>query len=146
MDRIDAQRRSWNMGRIKGRDTGPEKTVRSLLHRQGFRFRLHEKKLPGKPDIVLPKWKAAIFVHGCFWHRHKNCRFCYTPKSNTAFWNAKFAGNVERDQRNQTSLREAGWKVLTVWECELADEEVLSRDLSRAIKGPLKAAGRQRTA
>jgi DNA mismatch endonuclease (patch repair protein) len=134
MDRLERQRRSWNMGRIKGRDTAPERIVRSLLHREGFRFRLHCKKLPGKPDIILPKWRTAILVHGCFWHRHKNCRLCYTPKSNTAFWNAKFAGNVERDKRNEAALREAGWKVLTVWECELADQAALARRLFNGIK------------
>lgn len=122
------------MGRIKGRDTAPEKNVRSLLHREGFRFRLHAKNLPGKPDIYLPKWNTAIFVHGCFWHRHENCRLCYTPKSNTAFWNAKFTGNVERDKRNEVALRDAGWKILTVWECELANPKVLARRLSKAIR------------
>jgi DNA mismatch endonuclease (patch repair protein) len=121
------------MSRIKGRDTAPEKIVRSLLHREGFRFRLHSKKLPGKPDIVLPKWHTAIFVHGCFWHRHSGCSNCSMPKSNTEFWEIKFCGNIERDRRNVAKLHEAGWNVIVVWECELASPDKLRNRLANLL-------------
>lgn len=117
------------MGRIKGRDTAPEVQVRSILHRAGYRFRLHRKDLPGKPDIVLPRHKTAIFVHGCFWHRHKGCSNCSTPKSNVEFWEAKFSGNVERDRRNVKKLQNSGWRVVVVWECELSRPDELSSRL-----------------
>jgi DNA mismatch endonuclease (patch repair protein) len=108
------------MSRIRGRDTGPERQVRAALHRAGYRFRLHRKSLPGRPDIVLPKYRTVVFVHGCFWHRHSRCRFAYTPKSRVPFWNAKFAANVERDRRNVRELKRLGWRVVTVWECQAA--------------------------
>jgi DNA mismatch endonuclease (patch repair protein) len=108
------------MSRIRDRDTTPERIVRSALHSVGYRFRLHPSQLPGRPDIVLPKHRTAIFVHGCFWHRHKNCRFAYTPKSRVAFWSEKFRRNVERDHENKAALRKLGWRVVTVWECEAA--------------------------
>jgi len=108
------------MSRIRGRDTAPERLVRSTLHRAGYRFRLHRKDLPGRPDIVLPKYRTVVFVHGCFWHRHSRCRFAYTPKSRVAFWNAKFAANVERDRHNVRELKRLGWRVVTVWECQAA--------------------------
>lgn len=117
-DRLSRKRRSWNMSRIRDKDTAPERLVRSALHRAGYRFRLHSKKLPGRPDVVLPRYRTVVFVHGCFWHRHKGCRYAYTPKSRVAFWNAKFDSNVERDRRNARELRRLGWKVVTVWECE----------------------------
>jgi DNA mismatch endonuclease (patch repair protein) len=125
------------MSRIKGRDTGPELLLRSLLHRAGFRFRLHPKELPGKPDIVLPRYHAAIFVHGCFWHRHEGCRNATTPSTRTEFWQAKFHSNVNRDQRNIAALEAAGWTVFTVWECELKSDaaaivDKLSRDIREA--------------
>lgn len=119
VDSISAERRSWNMSRIRGRNTGPEMRLRSLLHRAGFRFRLHVKDLPGKPDIVLPKYRTAIFVHGCFWHRHAGCRNTTMPSTRTEFWQNKFDGNVERDRRNRAALEVAGWTVITVWECDL---------------------------
>ena len=122
MDRISEERRSWNMSRIRGADTKPERVVRSLLHRCGFRFRLHRKDLPGRPDIVLPKHHAVILVHGCFWHRHAGCRFAYTPKSRTEFWKKKFSDNVARDRRNVWALGNLGWRTLIVWECETRDE------------------------
>ena len=118
MDRLSPEHRSWNMSRIRGRDTQPELAVRSALHRAGYRFRLHRKDLPGRPDIVLPKHRTVVFVHGCFWHRHKGCRFAYTPKSRVAFWQKKFDDNVERDRRNVRALRALGWRVVTVWECQ----------------------------
>ena len=120
VDRLSREHRSWNMSRIRGKDTGPEKQVRSALHRAGYRFRLHRSDLPGRPDIVLPKYRTVVFVHGCFWHRHRGCRFAYTPKSRVNFWNRKLQSNVERDQRNMQALRRLGWRVVTVWECEAA--------------------------
>ncbi len=106
------------MSRIRGRDTSPERALRSELHRLGFRFRL-SSRLPGHPDIVLPRYRTAIFVNGCFWHRHAGCRRAYTPKSNVAFWQKKFDANVARDRLVRVELRRAGWSVMTAWECEL---------------------------
>jgi DNA mismatch endonuclease (patch repair protein) len=111
--------RSFNMSRIRGRDTKPERILRSLLHRAGLRFRKNVGSLPGKPDIVLPKHKAVVQVHGCYWHRHPGCRFTTTPTTNASFWTKKFAGTVERDRMAAQSLEAQGWRVLTVWECEL---------------------------
>jgi DNA mismatch endonuclease (patch repair protein) len=125
VDSLSRKHRSWNMSRIRSRDTGPELLVRSALHRAGYRFRLHSKVLPGRPDIVLPKYHTVVFVHGCFWHRHKGCRFAYTPKSRVAFWNEKFRSNIERDRRNSKALRKLGWRVLTVWECQATSPERL---------------------
>lgn len=129
MDRLTRERRSWNMSRIKGKDTKPEVLVRSVLHQLGFRFRLHRSDLPGKPDITLPKHRTVIFVHGCFWHRHSGCRLAYTPKSNEAFWSEKLASNVKRDKRNQSALRKLGWSVLIVWECQTQDRNRLQKRL-----------------
>lgn len=120
MDQISPEHRSWNMSRIKSKDTKPELLVRSWLHRNGFRFRLHVKDLPGTPDIVLPKYKTIIEVRGCYWHRHPGCKFAYTPKSNPDFWNAKFAENVKRDTLTDNALKELGWRVIIIWECEIS--------------------------
>lgn len=133
-DRISREKRSWNMGRIKGRDTAPELAVRSMLYGQGLRFRLQSRTLPGRPDIVLPRWRTVILVHGCFWHRHAGCRFAYTPKSRIEFWNAKFAQNVGRDERNLNALIEHGWRVVIIWECEVADTSGLARRLKRLFR------------
>ena len=119
-DSLTAERRSWNMSRIRGSNTKPELTLRSLLHRAGYRFRLHDKTMPGKPDIVLKKHRTAIFVHGCFWHRHSGCKNTTTPSTRADFWAEKFAATVARDQRKESELRSLGWKVITVWECQLA--------------------------
>jgi len=119
-DRISKERRSWNMSRIRGKDTGPELTLRSLLHRAGYRFRVHRPDLPGKPDIVLSKYRTVIFVHGCFWHRHEGCAGATVPSTRRDFWLAKFEGTVKRDRHKQQQLEELGWQVITVWECELA--------------------------
>ena len=128
MDSISKERRSWNMSRIRSKNTRPELLVRSILHRSGYRFRLHARELPGRPDVVLPKWKTVVFVHGCFWHRHKGCRFAYSPKSQTAFWRKKFSENMKRDARKAGALASLGWTVVTVWECELArPAELLER-------------------
>lgn len=133
VDDLTPEQRSWNMSRIRGRDTKPEILVRSLLHRIGFRFRLHRRDLPGTPDIVLPKHRAVVFVHGCFWHRHPGCRYAYTPKSRVDFWTQKFAANVKRDAKTRRALEQAGWQVLVVWECELRDMAVLADRLSAEI-------------
>lgn len=127
-DVLTKEQRSWNMSRIRGRDTKPETLLRSLLHRAGYRFRLHVANLPGRPDIVLPKHRVAIFVNGCFWHRHEGCRYATIPSTRREFWQAKFDENVKRDQRNQSRLLTEGWRVITVWECELkaSPEEALA--------------------
>lgn len=130
VDKISKEHRSWNMSRIRSKDTKPEIVVRKLLHRLGYRFRLHGKVskrlyksgvLPGKPDIVLAKYKTVIFVHGCFWHRHENCKRATTPKSRTKFWVSKLTKNKERDEENQRILNELGWKVIIIWECEVLE-------------------------
>ena len=118
-DRISPEHRSWNMSRIRGKDTGPELRLRSLLHRAGFRYRLHDTTLPGKPDLVFPRYRTVIFVHGCYWHRHSGCKYATTPRTRTDFWLAKFQGTVERDRRTAEALTQRGWRVITVWECEL---------------------------
>lgn len=118
-DSLTAERRSWNMSRIRSRDTGPERTMRSMLHRAGFRFRLHDRSLPGTPDIVMKKHRAVILVHGCYWHRHEGCRNATTPSSRTDFWQEKFDATVTRDERNIEALKELGWKPIVVWECDL---------------------------
>lgn len=111
--------RSYNMSQIKGKNTKPEMLVRQYLHAQGMRYRLHDKMLPGKPDLVLPKYKTVVFVHGCFWHQHQGCRYFVVPKTRTEFWLNKIGRNVTNDERQQAELTAAGWNVLTVWECEL---------------------------
>ena len=132
-DTISREHRSWNMSRIRSRDTSPERIVRSILHGLGFRFRLHGRKLPGRPDVVLPRHRTVVLVHGCFWHRHSRCRFAYTPKSNLPFWLQKFDENVARDRRAAKALRAEGWKVITVWECETANVDRLTRSLSKRL-------------
>ncbi len=110
------------MSRIRAADTKPEKIVRSILHRVGFRFGLHVKSLPGKPDIVLPKYKTVVFVHGCFWHCHKGCRRANVPKTNKKYWVPKLERNLERDKINKRALKKDGWRIITVWECEVKKE------------------------
>ena len=122
------------MSRIRGRDTGPELAVRSLLHKLGYRFRLHVATLPGRPDIVLARYRTVIMVHGCFWHRHSGCKFAYVPKTRRDFWEEKFKSNVARDRRVELQLRELGWRVIILWECELKPSELLSRQLTFALK------------
>ena len=143
-DRLSAQRRSWNMSRIRALNTKPELIVRSLLHRAGFRFRLHRADLPGRPDIILPRHKIAIFVHGCFWHRHSGCKFSYKPKTRVEFWNRKFADNMRRDTISQEKLILIGWKVFVVWECETKDEAQLARVLAKITSGGQRASVRRR--
>ena len=129
MDILTKEKRSWNMSRIRGKDTKPEVIVRSLLHKMGYRFRLHVKTLTGCPDIVLPKYKAVIFVHGCFWHRHPGCKYAYTPKSRQDFWTKKFQKTVERHEIVTRELEGQGWNTLVLWECETANTEKISRKL-----------------
>jgi len=124
-DIVDRKTRSRMMAGIRGADTRPEIAVRSFLHRRGFRFRLRARELPGRPDIVLPKYGAVVFVHGCFWHRHPNCRFAYVPKTRRAFWLDKFAENVERDRAVARRLRDLEWRVFVVWECEITEARLL---------------------
>jgi DNA mismatch endonuclease (patch repair protein) len=126
VDVVDRATRSRMMSGIRRRDTKPELVVRKYLHASGFRFRLAPKHLPGKPDIVLPKYRTAVFVHGCFWHRHAKCKYSATPSTRPTFWAQKFEDNVARDQHVQHLLRQAGWRVLVVWECELAPRKLAS--------------------
>ena len=130
-----SEQRSRNMSAIKSKNTKPEIAVRKLLHSMGYRFRLHRKDLPGSPDIVLPKYKTVIFVHGCFWHRHKNCKYASTPKTRQEFWEAKFRENINRDKLNQANLSSKGWKIIIVWECEIKDKDF---DLNRLFKNEIK--------
>lgn len=118
-DFLSPKERSERMARIKGSNTRPEIALRKVLHSLGLRYRLNGSGLPGKPDLVFPRYKAVVFVHGCFWHRHSNCNIATTPKSNTAFWVEKFEKNVARDNRVTSHLKALGWKVLIVWECEV---------------------------
>jgi DNA mismatch endonuclease (patch repair protein) len=122
------------MSRIRGRDTEPEKAVRSMLRRMGYKLRLYAKDLPGRPDIVLPRRKTAVFVHGCFWHRHPRCKNAYTPKSRVAFWERKFSENVERDKVVRQHLRQTGWKRVVIWECQTPDAARLRRSLSNLLR------------
>lgn len=119
MDRVDTATRSRMMAAIRGKDTEPEMIVRRFLHSRGYRYRIHRKDLPGKPDLVLPRLKVCIFVHGCFWHRHPGCAFATTPSTRLDFWSEKFKKNVARDLANIDALEAAGWSVLIVWECQL---------------------------
>lgn len=121
MDRLSKERRSWLMSQVKPKDTLPEMRVRTVAHALGYRFRLHRKDLPGKPDLVFPRCKLAIFVHGCFWHRHPGCIKASTPKSKVKFWETKFQRNIERDSENIAALNRLGWRVMIIWECETKD-------------------------
>lgn len=113
------EKRSYNMSRIRGKDTKPEEIVRKYLFSQGFRYRKNDSRLPGKPDIVLPKYKTVIFVNGCFWHGHTGCKYFVWPQNNAEFWKKKITGNISRDAQIQSELQHSGWKVITIWECEL---------------------------
>ena len=136
-DTVSKEQRSRIMSRIPQRDTKPEWTTRRLLHRMGYRYRLHCRDLPGKPDIVFKRKRKVIFVHGCFWHRHdsEKCRSSGAPKSNTEYWATKFRRNVARDQLNRRSLEEQGWEVLVVWECETKELELLPDRMMRFLEG-----------
>jgi DNA mismatch endonuclease (patch repair protein) len=142
MDRFSPEKRSNIMRGAKAKNTKPELRVRRMLHHLGYRYRLHHKGLPGKPDVVFPGRKKAIFVHGCFWHQHEDegCPIVRRPESNTAYWNEKFERNVARDRRVAESLRELGWDVRTIWECQLSRDDELSRTLIQFL-GPTNTSG-----
>ena len=123
MDVHDQKTRSYNMSRVKGKDTKPEEIVRKYLFSQGFRYRKNDKRLLGKPDIVLPKYKTVIFVNGCFWHKHEGCKYFVWPKSNSEFWKEKIESNIVRDKKQYEELKNAGWHVIIVWECELKKKQ-----------------------
>lgn len=131
------EQRSYNMSRIRGKDTKPEELVRKFLFSKGFRYRKNDARLPGKPDIVLPKYKTVIFVNGCFWHAHEGCRYFVWPKSNEEFWKTKITGNIQRDRLHYRALSELGWKVIIIWECELKKnirEETLQHLISELVR------------
>jgi len=127
------------MAAIRSKDTSPELSLRKALHALGLRYRTNVQSLPGKPDIVLPRYRAVVFVHGCFWHRHEGCKVASTPKSNTDFWMEKFCRNVARDQRSAAELRSAGWRVFVAWECELGSRakvaDVAARLRDQIVEG-----------
>lgn len=131
MDRITPERRSANMRQIKSKGMKPELAVRRLVHAMGFRFRLHRKDLPGNPDLVFPGRRKVIFVHGCFWHQHPDpaCRHAHTPRSNSDYWGPKLQRNAARDSQARAALEEAGWQVMTIWECELKDKNAAAARL-----------------
>ena len=137
-DKISKERRSWNMSRICSSNTKPEIIMRSLLHHVGYRFTINgplNKKLPGKPDIVLPRFKTVVFVNGCFWHGHENCKISRIPKTRTEWWKAKIGRNQERDAQANQVLSELGWQVVTVWECEIKE----NRDVVAKVRGHLNS-------
>ena len=137
-DVLTPKQRSYNMSQIHGKDTKPEELVRKFLFSQGFRYRKNDARLPGKPDIVLPKYKTVIFVNGCFWHKHEGCRYFVWPKNNAVFWKEKIEKNADRDQRNYVLLQQAGWRVIIIWDCQLKPNnrettlETLIADLNKA--------------
>ena len=135
MDTVSKEQRSLNMSHIKSKNTKIEIKVRKYLFSKGFRYRVNVKDLPGKPDIVLKKYKTVIFVNGCFWHRHKNCKLATTPKTNTEYWVNKFNHNIENDQKNYEKLNVLGWHVIIIWECELKDnfEEIMEQVISTLV-------------
>lgn len=126
MDVHSPQTRSFNMSRIRGTNTKPEEQVRKILFSRGFRYRKNDKRFPGKPDVVLPKYKTCIFVNGCFWHKHEGCKYFVWPQNNSEFWRKKIESNVQRDQNNYEELRKQGWKVIVIWECELKKDKIHS--------------------
>ncbi len=138
MDIMTGEQRSAAMSRIRAKNTRPEMAVRRAAHALGLRFRLHRKDLPGSPDLIFPRRRKAVFVHGCFWHRHEGCRLAYTPRSNIDFWTSKFERNVERDARVMAQLREAGWEPQIIWECETRRPEALPARL-RTVIGDIAA-------
>jgi DNA mismatch endonuclease (patch repair protein) len=142
-DHFSPEQRRYCMSRIRGKDTKPEILVRKGLHARGFRFRLQDRKLPGTPDIVLPKWGVAIMVNGCFWHGHKGCRYATRPKANTEFWDAKIVRNRHRDEVTAAHLEALGWTVITIWECELKGKDAVEARLE-ALADEIRIAGAKR--
>ena len=137
VDNLTHERRSELMARIRGRDTGPELRVRRLAHGLGYRYRLHRRDLAGSPDLVFPRHRAAIFVHGCFWHRH-SCGRAYQPKTRPEFWAKKFAGNVARDRKSKRALQRNGWRVLVIWECQTSSAKGVTDKLQRFLSTGLE--------
>jgi len=144
-DHLTKKERSWNMSRVRSRDTKPELIIRSLLHRAGYRFRINDAKLPGSPDILLPKYRTSIFVHGCFWHRHENCPKATIPSTNRDYWLKKFERNIARDSAVRKELKKLRWRVIVVWECEVmsdplsvSDNIVFEIDGKRPVKYAVK--------
>lgn len=133
MDIVNKVTRSRMMAGITGSDTRPELIVRRYLHAAGLRFRLHDSRLPGRPDLVFPRFKTVVFVHGCFWHRHEGCRFATVPATRPSFWAEKFAANVERDQRKEAELSSMGWVSVIIWECETREAEAVDRLFWRVL-------------
>jgi DNA mismatch endonuclease (patch repair protein) len=138
MDRISPARRSENMARITSKNTGIELIIRSITHRLGYRFRLHRRDLPGTPDLVFPGRRKIIIVHGCFWHRHRNCKFAYMPKSNQAFWQRKFDANIRHDKAVMKELRKLKWSVLVIWGCGQNNPDALSERIDRFLSARQK--------
>ena len=136
-DHLSKEKRSWNMSRIKSKNSVPEIKVRKLLHSLGFRYKLYDPKLPGKPDLVFPKYKLALFVHGCFWHKHQGCKRSSNPSSNKEYWNAKLERNVKRDAENKEALLDLGWNPALIWECETKDTDLLRKAVKREFKGKI---------
>lgn len=134
MDIVSREKRSAMMSNIKAQNTRPEIAVRRVAHRLGLRFRLHRRDLPGSPDIVFPRWHTALFVHGCYWHRHSDCKFSTIPKSNVEFWQNKLQGNVDRDVRVRRELETQGWNVVVIWECQTRSEFQMEDILSRGVR------------
>ncbi|MCA3632241.1 MAG: DNA mismatch endonuclease Vsr [Methylobacterium sp.] len=135
VDRLTPERRSWLMSRVARKNTTPELRVRRAAHALGLRFRLHRSDLPGKPDLVFPRRRLVVFVHGCFWHRHPGCRMATSPKSRTEFWLGKFAANQHRDASVTAELEKAGWRVVVIWECETRKPELLAAVMAERILG-----------
>jgi len=135
MDTVSKEVRSRNMSAIRSKNTNPETVVRSLLFALGYRYRLHRKDLPGKPDIILKKHNTVIFVHGCFWHQHKECKRANIPKSNKKYWIPKLERNAERDKINKRELNKLGWNVITIWECETKDSGKITAELKKKLNG-----------
>lgn len=136
-DVFSTAKRSEVMSHIRGKDTKPERIVRTILHKLGYRFRLHDHRLPGKPDIVLKRYRTVVFVHGCFWHRHGGCRLAYTPKTRREFWLGKLESNVKRDARVKMQLQKLGWTVIVVWECDLDSPQKLATRLDHQLQARL---------
>lgn len=141
-DTVSKEQRSWNMSRIRSRDTKPEVRVRSWLFRQGFRFRKNDRRYPGRPDVVLPKYHTVIFINGCFWHHHEGCRYGYTPKTRTDFGISKFKRNQINDKLNRDTLEQMGWRVIVVWECELKkDFEGVMKKIADSLRRMNQSSG-----
>ena len=133
-DNVSPARRSQLMAGIRGQNTRPEMVVRRIAHRMGLRFRLYRKDIPSRPDLVFPKHRVAVLVHGCFWHQHDGCRYAHIPKSRVRYWTEKFSQNVARDRRNEEALRDVGWRVVVIWECETGDKQLVERKLASSVR------------